>query len=101
MATRSHLRRVLLAALVAVTVCSTTSATASVSTASTSACGELGTLKTYALNDRCSYGLLDPGLVIDSVIVDGLSQVGLFALLVNCTGGARRPRSWRCRTSCS
>ena len=88
MATRSHLRRVLLAALVAVTVCSTTSATASVSTASTSACGELGTLKTYALNDRCSYGLLDPGLVIDSVIVDGLSRVGLFALLVNCTGGA-------------
>ena len=52
-----------------------------------SGCGPLGTVQTYALNDRCDYGLLDLGLVTDSVIVDSLRRVGLFASLVLCTSG--------------
>ena len=49
-------------------------------------CGPLGGLKTYTLNDRCNYGLLDPEAVTDSLIVAGLRQAGLFAKLTLCAG---------------
>ena len=49
--------------------------------AATTTCGPLGRLKTYQLNDRCNYGLLDLSLVTDAVVVDVLDGVGLFATL--------------------
>ncbi len=86
MSKTSHSRRAFFAGLVALMTSATTIATPSVSTAA-SGCGPLGTVQTYALNDRCDYGLLDLGLVTDSVIVDSLRRVGLFASLVLCTSG--------------
>jgi hypothetical protein len=86
MFTLSHLRRLRVAAALALSVTAITVDTPSASEAATSACGPLGTLKTHSLNDRCNYGLLDPNLVSDTSIVSRLSGAGLFATLTLCTG---------------
>ena len=86
MSTKSHSRRAVLAAALAVAATTTTVATPSASEAATSVCGPLGTLKTYTLNDRCNYGLLDPEAVTDTLLVAGLRQAGLFATLTLCAG---------------
>jgi hypothetical protein len=65
---------------------STSIATPSVPVTATSPCGALGTLKTYSLNDRCNYGLLDPEAITDTLIVAALGQAGLFATLTLCAG---------------
>jgi hypothetical protein len=85
--TTSHSRRVLLVAAFAwATVATTIGAPSSSVAATTAVCGPLGTLQTYELNDRCNYGLLDPRLVSDAVVVNRLSQAGLFATLTLCAG---------------
>ncbi len=83
MGTRSHPWRAGLAAAVA--ACATTVAVPTTSTtAATSPCGPLGQVRAYQLNDRCDYGLLDPTLVTDSVLVAALREAGLFATLSLC-----------------
>jgi hypothetical protein len=72
---------------VAVAACATTVAVSTTpTTAATSPCGPLGGLRAYQLNDRCDYGLLDPMSVTDLVLVAGLRQAGLFAMLSLCAG---------------
>ena len=77
-----HVRRILLTAALAIgaTAAAIDAPSAPVEAATTT-CGPLGTLKTYQLNDRCNYGLLDLSLVTDAVVVDVLDGVGLFATL--------------------
>ncbi len=82
----SHPRRAVLAATLALAATTTTIATPSVPVTAASACGPLGGVKTYALNDRCDYGLLDLGAVTDSLIVALLGEAGLFANLTLCLG---------------
>ena len=87
MGTRTHPWRAGLAAAVAVAACATTMAVPTTSTtAATSPCGPLGQLRAYQLNDRCDYGLLDPTLIPDSVLLAALRQAGLFATLSLCLG---------------
>ena len=82
-----HVRRILLTAGLAVGATAAAIDTPSAPVeAATTTCGPFGTLKTYQLNDRCNYGLLDLSLVTDAVVVDVLDGVGLFATLTRCTG---------------
>jgi Subtilase family len=80
----SHPRRAVLAATLALATAATTIATPSEPATAASACGPLGTLKTYSLNDRCNYGLLDIDWLTDSVLVTALGQAGLLATLTPC-----------------
>jgi Subtilase family len=82
----SHPRRAVLAATLALATAATTIAIPSEPATAASACGPLGTLKTYSLNDRCNYGLLDLDWLTDSVLVAALGQAGLFATLTLCVG---------------
>jgi Subtilase family len=86
MSTTSHSRRALLAVALTLVAAAITINTPSASVAATPACGPLGTLTTYELNDRCNYGLLDPNLLTDSVVMDSLRRSGLFATLTLCPG---------------
>jgi hypothetical protein len=89
MSRTSHWGRAVLAGALTVVTCaatiSTTTATAPTASAS-SPCGPLGWIRAYELNDRCSYGLLDPTLITDDVLLGALRQTGLFALLTPCLG---------------
>jgi Subtilase family len=91
MSTRSHPRRAVLAATLALVATATTIATPSVPVTAASPCGPLGTLKTYTLNDRCNYGLLDPEAVTDALVVATLGQAGLFATMTLCAGEGLSP----------
>ncbi len=89
MTTSSRSRRVLLAAGLALAAGATTIAVpptdpTPTAAAAGSSCGPLGWIREYQLNDRCSYGLLDPTLITDSVLLSLLRQVGLFANLTLC-----------------
>ncbi len=86
MSRTAHPWRAGLAAAVAVAACATSVAVSTPTTAATSPCGSLGRLRAYQLNDRCDYGLLDPTLVTDSVLLAALRQAGLFATLSLCLG---------------
>jgi hypothetical protein len=88
MTTSSRSRRVLLTAVLALAAGATTIAVPPAPTptaaAAGSGCGPLGWIREYQLNDRCSYGLLDPTLITDSALLSLLRQVGLFANLTLC-----------------
>jgi Subtilase family len=86
MSTTSHARRALVAATLALAATATTIATPNSSVTATPECGELGQLKTYTLNDRCDYGLLDPEVIPDTLLVAALGRAGLFATLTLCAG---------------
>ena len=92
MARTLHVRRILLTAALAAAATGTAinAPSAPVEAAMTS-CGPLGTLKTYQLNDRCNYGLLDLSLVTDAVVVDVLDGAGLFATMTLCADQMRSP----------
>ena len=86
MTSRSR-RAVLAAALVlGATTTATTVATPSVPATAASGCGLLGRVKTYTLNDRCDYGLLNLDALTDVLLVTALRRVGLFASLAVCAG---------------
>jgi hypothetical protein len=87
MSTTSHWGRAVLAGALALAACATTLAVPRASTtAASSPCGPLGWIREYQLNDRCSYGLLDPTLITDSALLALLRQSGLFASLTLCVG---------------
>jgi hypothetical protein len=85
MVSASHVGRLLLAAALTSAVTATAiDAPSPPVRAAASPCGPFGTLRTYQLNDRCSYGLLDLSLVTDTLVVDVLAGTGLFATLELC-----------------